>query len=144
MGLRVLFPFQLFVFHCLQLVSFRRPVFNFPFCRPDYILVGLWVLLLVLGVWWQFHRSKGQPHFPNQHRPRRRNRPHIRDGTIPPPPIYDEHSPLLGSQYPPPSYQESVNASQQRPAEMNYPSWWRSSESRYSVEFMHCAWWNLH
>ena len=124
MGLWVLFPFELFVFRCLQLVSFQRPVFNFPFCRPDYILVGLWVVLLALGVWWQFHRSKGQPHFPTQRRPRppHRHHPHVRDGTLPPPPTYDEHSPLLGNQDPPPSYPESINSSQQRPAEVNYPS----------------------
>ncbi|KAK7099038.1 hypothetical protein V1264_003236 [Littorina saxatilis] len=114
------------VVHHASVAGYATVLVITPFQAQDIILGCAWALLLVLGICWQFYRSKGEPHFPNQRQQRSHpvgNRPHVRDGTIPPLPVVDERSPLLGNQTPPPLYQEAVrnNGQRQRPSEMNPP-----------------------
>ena len=90
--------------------------------------MGVWIALAMVGVFWQFHNSRGKPHFPSQDRRRirlRGNRPLTQNGIVTAAAV-DENSPLLGNQnvgnqdFPPSDTAPAINSSS-RAAEMTSP-----------------------
>ncbi|XP_067906269.1 transmembrane 7 superfamily member 3 [Heterodontus francisci] len=73
---------------------------NVPFQMNDYILISVWVVLLVSGMVFQFHREKDQPTFPSNpyhtwKRDRERRQTNILDPSHHVPPIKDRMKSVL-------------------------------------------------
>ncbi|XP_043564662.1 transmembrane 7 superfamily member 3 isoform X3 [Chiloscyllium plagiosum] len=74
--------------------NFKAAFTNVPFQTNDYILISVWVVLLVSGIVFQFHREKEQPRFPPHpyktwKRDRERRQTNILDPSHHVPPIRD-------------------------------------------------------
>ncbi|XP_060695192.1 transmembrane 7 superfamily member 3 isoform X1 [Hemiscyllium ocellatum] len=74
--------------------NFKAAFTNVPFQTNDYILISVWVVLLVSGVVFQFHREKEQPRFPPHpyktwKRDRERRQTNVLDPSHHVPPIGD-------------------------------------------------------
>ncbi|XP_067856118.1 transmembrane 7 superfamily member 3 isoform X1 [Heptranchias perlo] len=74
--------------------NFNSAYTNVPFQMNDYILITVWVVLLVSGMVFQFHREKDQPLFPSNpyqtwKRDRERRQTNILDPSHHVPPIKD-------------------------------------------------------
>ncbi|XP_072340931.1 transmembrane 7 superfamily member 3 [Scyliorhinus torazame] len=80
--------------------NFNNAYTDVPFQMNDYVLISIWVVLLVSGIVFQFHREKDQPIFPSNpyqtwKRDRERRQTNVLDPSHHIPPIKDRMKSVL-------------------------------------------------